>query len=67
VQVRDEQVFFRVVKTAFSQRRKTLSNSLKGLRGDIKDVLISSGIDPQRRPETLSIEEFARLSDALTD
>jgi 16S rRNA (adenine1518-N6/adenine1519-N6)-dimethyltransferase len=67
VQVRDEKIFFRVIKTAFSQRRKTLSNSLKGVRGDIKEVLAGSGIDPQRRPETLSIEEFARLSDSLTD
>jgi 16S rRNA (adenine1518-N6/adenine1519-N6)-dimethyltransferase len=67
VQVRDEKIFFRVIKTAFSQRRKTLSNSLKGVRGDIKGVLTGSGIDPQRRPETLSIEEFARLSDSLTD
>jgi len=67
VQVLEEKLFFRVIKTAFSQRRKTLSNSLKGVRADIKDVLTISGIDPQRRPETLSIEEFARLSDSLAD
>lgn len=66
VMVRDEKLFFRLVKTAFSQRRKTLSNSLKGISDDIKDVLLQSGIDPQRRPETLSLEEFARLSDSLT-
>ena len=66
VTVRDEKMFFRLVKTAFSQRRKTLSNSLRGLGEDIRDVMISSGIDPQRRPETLSIGEFARLSDSLT-
>jgi len=60
--VSDEAVFFRVVKTAFSQRRKTLSNSLKSLSKDIKDVLHRAGIDPQRRPETLSLEEFANLS-----
>jgi 16S rRNA (adenine1518-N6/adenine1519-N6)-dimethyltransferase len=51
------------VKTAFSQRRKMLSNSLKNIRSDIKELLTEAGIDPQRRPETLSIEEFARLSD----
>jgi 16S rRNA (adenine1518-N6/adenine1519-N6)-dimethyltransferase len=67
VQVRDEKLFFRVIRTAFSQRRKTLSNSLKGIRADIKEVLADSGIDPQRRPETLSIEEFGRLSDFLAD
>ncbi len=66
VTVKDEKMLFRLVKTAFSQRRKTLSNSLKSFGADIKAVMLSAGIDPQRRPETLSIEEFARLSDALT-
>ena len=66
VAVNDEKIFFKLVKTAFSHRRKTLSNSLKGLGEDIRDVMISAGIDPQRRPETLSLEEFATLSDALT-
>jgi len=66
VMVRDEKTFFRLVRTAFSQRRKTLSNSLKGISDNIKDVLLQSGIDPQRRPETLSLEEFARLSDFLS-
>ena len=67
VMLRDEKIFFRLVRTAFSQRRKTLSNSLKGISDNIKDVLLQSGIDPQRRPETLSLEEFARLSDYLAD
>jgi 16S rRNA (adenine1518-N6/adenine1519-N6)-dimethyltransferase len=62
VDVGDERLFFKLVKTAFSQRRKMLSNSLKNIRSDIKDWLTELGIDPQRRPETLSIEEFARLS-----
>jgi 16S rRNA (adenine1518-N6/adenine1519-N6)-dimethyltransferase len=66
VSVHDEAVFFKVVKASFSQRRKTLSNSLKSFGNDIKDVLHRAGIDPQRRPETLSLEEFARLSEALT-
>ena len=66
VTVKDEKIFFRLVRTAFSQRRKTLSNSLKGLGEGIRDVMISSGIDPGRRPETLSLEEFASLSDLLT-
>lgn len=67
VLVRDEKMFFRLVRTAFSQRRKTLSNSLKGLGEGVRDVMISAGIDPQRRPETLSLEEFARLSDYLVN
>ncbi len=66
VDVKEEAVFFRVVKTSFSQRRKTLSNSLKGLRKDIRDVLEKAEIDPGRRPETLSLAEFARIADELT-
>jgi 16S rRNA (adenine1518-N6/adenine1519-N6)-dimethyltransferase len=66
VSVQDEAFFKSVVKKAFAQRRKTLSNSLKGFK-HIKDILIQAGIDPQRRPETLSIEEFGRISDCLTE
>jgi 16S rRNA (adenine1518-N6/adenine1519-N6)-dimethyltransferase len=65
VGVRDEKMFFRIIKTAFSQRRKMLSNSLRGIRSDIRECLTEAGIDPNRRPETLSMEEFARLSDLL--
>jgi 16S rRNA (adenine1518-N6/adenine1519-N6)-dimethyltransferase len=65
VPVKDEKLFFRVIKTAFSQRRKTLLNSLKPFGGNIKEKLILAGIEPGRRPETLSIEEFARLADII--
>lgn len=65
VSVQDEELFTRLVRTAFSQRRKTLSNSLKAFE-NIRDILIQAGIDPQRRPETLSIAEFAVLSDILS-
>ena len=101
----EEPQFFAIIKTAFSQRRKTLLNSLKGFNpvlsagcgssgatvsggsgpfGDTLSaahgaaktsaplaknqaaaLLAAAGIDPQRRPETLSIEEFAALSRAL--
>jgi 16S rRNA (adenine1518-N6/adenine1519-N6)-dimethyltransferase len=63
VDVADEKMFFRIIKTAFSQRRKMLSNSLRSIRSDTKEWLTAAGIDPNRRPETLSIQEFARLSD----
>ncbi len=66
VTVRDEKLFFRIVRMAFSQRRKTLANSLNSLDKDIKYTLSEAGIDPRRRPETLSIGEFALLSDFLT-
>ena len=63
IAVKDERFFKLVVKTAFSHRRKVLSNSLKALRRDAKEWLNNAGIDPNRRPETLSIEEFGRLAD----
>lgn len=62
VEVKNKDFFSRIVKTAFSQRRKMLSNSLKSIRGDVKEWLAEAGIDSNRRPETLSIEEFARLA-----
>ncbi len=64
VAVKDEKMFFQIIKTAFSQRRKMLSNSLASIRSDPKEWLKEAGIDPARRPETLSIQEFARLSDS---
>lgn len=63
-ELNDEALFFRIVKKAFSQRRKTISNSLKSHEG-IKDALLKAGIDPKLRPENLSIRDFARLTDAV--
>lgn len=70
VQVKEEKRFFTVVKTAFSQRRKTFANTLKsaGLsKEQIADILARSQIDGSRRGETMSLEEFARVADAWTD
>jgi 16S rRNA (adenine1518-N6/adenine1519-N6)-dimethyltransferase len=64
----DEGYFLRVVKAAFSQRRKTLRNSLRQLdphRERMAAVLDKTGIDLNRRAETLSLEEFAVLADFL--
>ena len=58
----DPKFFFRVVKTAFNQRRKTLRNSLKSM--GISDKLNEDAIFA-RRPEQLSVEEFIRLTDML--
>ena len=55
----------RVTEAAFGQRRKMLRQSLKGLPGAL-DVLEPLGIDPQRRAETLSVEEFVAIARALT-
>ncbi len=54
-----------VVARAFNQRRKMLRASLKGLVPEIQSLLESAGIDPQRRAETLSLEEFCKLSEAV--
>jgi 16S rRNA (adenine1518-N6/adenine1519-N6)-dimethyltransferase len=62
IKVKNKEIFLRIVKTAFSQRRKMLSNSLKSIRQDVKEWLSKAGIDSQRRPETLTMEEFARLA-----
>lgn len=62
--------FSRVVKAAFSQRRKTLANSLAGglkqERPAMAAALQKAGIEPSRRAETLNIAEFAALSQTLT-
>lgn len=63
--IADERFFMKVVRAAFSQRRKTLANSLKALFPDAGEHLASAGIDPNRRAETLSIGEFARLARSL--
>lgn len=68
----DEELFFKVVEAAFGERRKTLKNSLSR-RLDIPGIdpeviakaLEVTGIDPMRRGETLSIEEYAQLLEAL--
>jgi|WetSurMetagenome_2_1015567.scaffolds.fasta_scaffold00105_14 16S rRNA (adenine1518-N6/adenine1519-N6)-dimethyltransferase len=67
VVIADEGLFFRIIRAGFSQRRKTLSNSLKPLFGDIKDILANIGIDANRRAETLSMEEFAGLAEYIRD
>jgi 16S rRNA (adenine1518-N6/adenine1519-N6)-dimethyltransferase len=67
IEPKDEKIFFKVVRTAFSQRRKTIHNSLKSLGKDIRDILAKAGIDPQRRAETISSLEFAKLSDLLVE
>ena len=68
VSVADEAFFFRVVRAGFAHRRKALPNSLRdeGFEGaPTAAALEQAGIDPRRRAETLSIEEFAALADGL--
>ncbi|MEH7108282.1 16S rRNA (adenine(1518)-N(6)/adenine(1519)-N(6))-dimethyltransferase RsmA [Bacillus sp. JJ1764] len=72
VSVEDETFFFQVTKASFAQRRKTLLNNLtsqlpngKQAKEAILAALEAAGIEPGRRGETLSLEEFARLSNEL--
>ncbi|MBB3459942.1 16S rRNA (adenine(1518)-N(6)/adenine(1519)-N(6))-dimethyltransferase RsmA [Rhizobium sp. BK377] len=53
----------RVTQAAFGQRRKMLRQSLKPIGGE--NLLVKAGIDPARRAETLSVEEFCRLANSL--
>lgn len=58
-----------LVRAAFGQRRKTLSNALTGWlkmsREEVERLLWEQGIEPRRRGETLSVDEFIRLAQAL--
>ena len=68
VELIDEKMFFRVVKAAFGQRRKTLNNALKSMGVDkniIADVLDKAGIEATRRGETLTMEEFGAIANIL--
>jgi len=70
VDVPDTDWFFQVVRASFAQRRKTLLNNLQALmphvsKADLAEVLQTKGLNPTRRAETLSLEEFAILSQHL--
>jgi len=71
VRVEDPTGFFRVVRAGFSQRRKQLRNSLAaGLGRSPEEVvarLTEAGVDPRRRAQTLSLEEWARVARVLGD
>ncbi|MDA8326298.1 MAG: 16S rRNA (adenine(1518)-N(6)/adenine(1519)-N(6))-dimethyltransferase RsmA [Nitrospiraceae bacterium] len=62
VRVDDEGLLFALIRGAFAQRRKTIENGIKRLCPAPRAALSRAGIDPKRRPETLSLEDFARLA-----
>lgn len=70
-EVRDESVFFAVIRAAFSQRRKTLVNSLysafseKYSKEEIAGILVACGVDQNARPEDLGTERFAKIANML--
>ena len=68
VNVKDEKLLFKVIKLAFMQKRKTLLNSLTNgnllsNKKDIENMLIELNIDLKVRPEKLTLEKFAKISD----
>jgi len=67
--LRDPALFERMVRSMFTQRRKTLANALGPFAVEIgtrpATALAAAGIDPRRRPETLEVIEIARLADAF--
>ncbi|WP_020620817.1 16S rRNA (adenine(1518)-N(6)/adenine(1519)-N(6))-dimethyltransferase RsmA [Paenibacillus daejeonensis] len=70
VAVSDESFFFRVVQASFAQRRKTLANNLTAFVGkEHREALVALlegvGVEPGRRGETLSLTEFAAVSEAI--
>jgi 16S rRNA (adenine1518-N6/adenine1519-N6)-dimethyltransferase len=73
VDVDNEENYFAVVRAAFAQRRKTILNNLKAAAAFLSpthplvEALEQAGIDPRRRAETLSLDDFARLCMSLFD
>lgn len=70
VAVKDEKLFFRLVKMGFGQRRKVFTNAMKtgGIPAEeAGKILAAAGIDGKRRGETFSMEEYGRLADAWYD
>lgn len=68
VKVKDEKLMFEIIRNSFNMRRKTLWNGVKNMGVDKEDLMKAfeeAGVDPKRRGETLSLEEFAKLSDSI--
>jgi len=71
VQVGSEKLFFNIIRASFQQRRKRLINSLSNYfkgeitKAEIESILTEVSIDKNRRGETLTLEEFAKLSMAM--
>ncbi|MBS4930101.1 MAG: 16S rRNA (adenine(1518)-N(6)/adenine(1519)-N(6))-dimethyltransferase RsmA [Clostridiales bacterium] len=73
VQVKDEKLMFRIIRASFNQRRKTLQNGLNNAQDlsfskeEILKAIESIGLKATVRGEALTLEEFAKLSDALCE
>ncbi|MBB6715771.1 16S rRNA (adenine(1518)-N(6)/adenine(1519)-N(6))-dimethyltransferase RsmA [Clostridium gasigenes] len=70
VQLDNEKLFFDIIRSSFNMRRKTLWNGLKSIGLDKENLQLAfdnAGIDPKRRGETLSIQEFGKLSNKVNE
>lgn len=70
VQVKDEKLFFNVIRQSFNMRRKTLSNAMRNIgleKEKLKEAFERANIDSNRRGETLSISEFANLANVISE
>ena len=73
VKVKDEHLMFKLIRASFNQRRKTLFNGLRNAPEightpeQIREAIESCGLSSSVRGEALRLEEFAALSDALTE
>ncbi|MBS6500697.1 16S rRNA (adenine(1518)-N(6)/adenine(1519)-N(6))-dimethyltransferase RsmA [Clostridium tertium] len=68
VKVENEKLFFDIIRNSFNMRRKTLWNGVKNIglsKENLELAFNEANIDPKRRGETLTIEEFATLSDKI--
>ena len=68
VKVENEKLFFDIIRSSFNMRRKTLWNGVKNIglsKENLELAFEEAGVDPKRRGETLTIEEFAMLSDKI--
>ncbi|MCY6959205.1 16S rRNA (adenine(1518)-N(6)/adenine(1519)-N(6))-dimethyltransferase RsmA [Clostridium brassicae] len=69
VDVKDKELFFKIVRQSFNMRRKTLRNVVKSLNllvdSNMEKAFNNSNIDLKRRGETLSLQEFANLSNSI--
>lgn len=68
---RDEKMLFKVIKASFAQRRKTVLNSISSSmsldKTELSGILMSAGVQPTARAEKLTLDDFIRIADALSD
>ncbi len=71
VEVKDEKLLFRIIRASFSQRRKTLANGISSgigmSKSDVSELLVSLGFSETVRGETLTLSDFARIADKISE